>query len=209
MGFLSCLFGRRKLGTPPEPPPEGLLEPPQISRRPLTSGEAAILRIVQEEYGPQNTEEDVSFTPAREAHLVIKAPGGGTITTISLSSFVWAIERGEVNEQDLRNDWIRDSRSVLARYCESNPSLFRLASSGRQCDLILIAGARMVEVSYDLHRNGETFEYVFYANSMRRWHCPFDAEPLTRPLKEDIFGIIMKLLEAKDRVGRLEVEIKW
>jgi hypothetical protein len=44
-----------------------------MRRRDLTVSEAAVLRIVQQSYGSQNTAEQVFFTDADEAAIFVKA----------------------------------------------------------------------------------------------------------------------------------------
>jgi hypothetical protein len=43
-----------------------------MRRRPLKEGESRILAMIQEEHGPQNTEQDVFFTDADAATIFIK-----------------------------------------------------------------------------------------------------------------------------------------
>lgn len=183
-----------------------------MNKRPLTSGEDAILRIVQEEYGPQNLDQDLSFTPANEAHLVINSHDGQFVTAISLTAFAHAMEGGQVSEQELRNDWIRDSRSIVNQHWNTNPSLFRLASTGGpDSHLVLIAGARKIELWDEQHCCKNTVEYVLYPNSMRKWEYPFHVEPITKSLREDLLQIVIKLLEAaaRDENAILSVRIEW
>jgi hypothetical protein len=185
-------------------------------KRPLNSGEVDVLRIVEEEYGRQNLDQNLSFTPANEAHLAIESTGGQIITAICLTSFALSVEQGEVDEWELRNDWIRDSRSMLNYHWNSNPSQFRLGVTP-DGTFVLVAGKRKIEIWGDQHCSKGAVEYVFYPNTMHKWECPFHVEPITQPLREDLLRIIDKLLEAKvkDEANAnnidlsLKVRVEW
>jgi len=167
-------------------------------KRPLTFGEADVLRIVEEEHGRQNLDQNLSFTPANCAELVIESSGGQMVTAICLTTFALFVERGEVDERELRDDWIRDSRTMVNRHWNANPSMFRLMSTGGpECNLLLIAGKRKMEIWDEQHCSKSSVECVLYPNTMRKWECPFHVEPVTQPLREDLLQIVIKLLEAK------------
>ncbi len=57
-----------------------------MKRRTLTIGETEILRMVQEEYGPQNTEKEVFFSEADEAVLFVKARDGTSPIMVVLTN---------------------------------------------------------------------------------------------------------------------------
>ena len=188
----------------------------QPIKRPLTFGEADVLRIVEEEYGPQNLDQNLSFTPANCAELVVKSSGGQMVTAICLTSFALSVDRGEVDEQELRNDWIRDSRSMLNNHWNSTPSLFRLAWTP-DGDLVLNAGKRRIEIWQEQHCSKGAVEYVLYPKHSHHLEYPFHVEPITQPLREDLLKIINKLLEAKVKEEAnannvnlsLKVRVEW
>lgn len=83
-----------------------------MKRRMLTEGETAILRMIQEAYGPQNTAEDVFFTDADEAALFVKAPDGTNPLMVVLTNLAAWREDGTISNDDvLRREWLHDPRS--------------------------------------------------------------------------------------------------
>ena len=79
-----------------------------MRRRDLTSGEAGILRIVQEGYGSQNTAEQVFFTDADEAAILVKATDGTSPVMVNLTNLAaWRANGIIANDEDLKRDWLR------------------------------------------------------------------------------------------------------
>lgn len=190
----------------------------QPINRPLTFGEANVLRIVEEEYGRQNLEENLSFTPANAAELAIKTSEGQLATAICLTSFSLSMDQGSVDEQELRDDWIRDSRSRVNYHWNSNPSLFRLGHRpGVDGDMVLTAGKRVIDFWGEQHCAKDSVEYVLYPNTMRKWAYPFHVEPITQPLREDLMKIITRLHEVEVKTHEnanniklnLKVRVEW
>jgi hypothetical protein len=138
------------------------------------------------------------------------------ITAICLTSFALSVDQGEVDEGELRNDWIRDSRSMLNHHWNSNPSLFRLTGTP-DGDLVLIAGKRRIEIWQEQHCSKGAVEYVLHPQHTHHWECPFHVEPITQPLREDLIRIIILLLEAKVNLEAtankidisLTVKVEW
>lgn len=188
-----------------------LTELPPI-KRPLTFGETDVLRIVEEEFGRQDMDRNLSFTPANEAHLVIESSSGLVITAVCLTSFALFMERGEVEEQELRNDWIRDSRTMINHYWNTNPSLFRLGGrAGSDPDMVLTAGKRTIDFWGEQRCSKGAVEYILFPNTMRKWECPFHVEPITQQLREDLLRIVTKLLEgtAEKANVTLKLQVEW
>ena len=83
-----------------------------MKRRNLTVAEADILRIVQEVYGPQNTEQEVFFTDANEAAIFVKAPDGTSPTMVVLTNLAAWRQDGTIASDDaLRKDWLHVPRT--------------------------------------------------------------------------------------------------
>jgi hypothetical protein len=83
-----------------------------MKRRKLSAGEAEILRLVQEEYGTQNTEQDVFFTDADEAALFVKGRDGTSPIMVVLTNLAAWRKDGTIASNDaLREEWLRVPRS--------------------------------------------------------------------------------------------------
>ena len=83
-----------------------------MKQRKLTSGEAEILRVVQEEYGAQNTEKDVFFSEADEAVLFVKARDGTNPIVVVLTNLAAWLRDGTIaNDEELRKEWLHAKRS--------------------------------------------------------------------------------------------------
>jgi len=77
-------------------------------RRSLTTGEAAVLSIIQQEYGPQNGIGDVFFTSADEAVIFVRAPNGSRPMMANLSNLAEWRANGTVSSDDeLKTKWLR------------------------------------------------------------------------------------------------------
>ena len=83
-----------------------------MKRRTLTVGEAEILRMVQEEYGPQNTEKEVFFSEANEAVLFVKARDGTSPIMVVLTNLaVWRQDGTIANDDVLKKEWLHAHRT--------------------------------------------------------------------------------------------------
>ena len=83
-----------------------------MNKRELTEGESRILRIIQEEYGPQNTAREVFFTDADEAALFIEARDGTKVMMVDLTNLAAWLQDGIIkSEDDLRTNWLSVPRS--------------------------------------------------------------------------------------------------
>jgi hypothetical protein len=79
-----------------------------MRRRDLTSGEAGILRIIQDGYGPQNTVAEVLFTDADEAAILVKASDGTSPLMANLTSLAaWRTDGTIPSDEKLKTDWLR------------------------------------------------------------------------------------------------------
>jgi hypothetical protein len=79
-----------------------------MRRRELNSGEAGILRIIQEGYGSQNTIDDVFFTDADEAVIFVKASNGTSPLMANLSNLATQHADGTIpSDEELKTDWLR------------------------------------------------------------------------------------------------------
>jgi hypothetical protein len=79
-----------------------------MRRRELNSGEAGILRIIQEDYGSQNTVDDVFFNEADEAAILVKASNGTSRLMANLSNLAAQRADGTIpSDEELKTDWRR------------------------------------------------------------------------------------------------------
>ncbi|MEP6570382.1 MAG: hypothetical protein ABJC10_11475 [Acidobacteriota bacterium] len=83
-----------------------------MKRRTLTVGEAEILRMIQEEYGPQNTEKEVFFSETDEAVLFVKARDDTSPLMVVLTNLAaWRQDGTIANDDVLRSEWLRARRT--------------------------------------------------------------------------------------------------
>lgn len=83
-----------------------------LNRRPLTLGEVDILRMVQEGFGLQNTEEEVFFTDAGEAAIFVKARDGIIPVCVALTNLAaWRADGTISSDAELKRDWLRVGRT--------------------------------------------------------------------------------------------------
>ncbi len=79
-----------------------------MPRRDLTAGETAILKIIQHEYGFQNTVDEVFFTSEDEAAIFVKAPDGTSPMMANLSNLAsWRSDGTIKSDEELKRDWLR------------------------------------------------------------------------------------------------------
>ena len=88
----------------------------------------------------------------------------------------------------------------------SEDSRFRLGGTP-QGDLMFYDGPRKIEIGTDTHRCGGGVEITLFANSLRAWEYPYQNDPLTRPIKEEILRTASNLLQSQD--ARVTVKIEW
>jgi hypothetical protein len=79
-----------------------------MRRRDLKVSEAAILTIIQEGYGSQNSADAVFFTAADEAVIFVKASDGSSPVTANLSNLAaWRADGTISSDEDLKKNWLR------------------------------------------------------------------------------------------------------
>jgi hypothetical protein len=79
-----------------------------MPRRDLTASETAILKIIQHEYGFQNTVDGVFFTSADEAAIFVKEPDGTSPMMANLSNLAaWRSDGTIKSDEELKRDWLR------------------------------------------------------------------------------------------------------
>ncbi len=79
-----------------------------MGSRKLTIGESKILALIQEEYGPQNTQKDVFFSDKGEAEIFAKDIHGMPYKLIVLTNVAAMCENGIIkSEEELISKWIR------------------------------------------------------------------------------------------------------
>ena len=79
-----------------------------MGSRKLTIGESKILALVQEEYGPQNTQKDAFFSDKGEAEIFAKDIHGMPYKLIVLTNVAAMCENGTIkSEEELISKWIR------------------------------------------------------------------------------------------------------
>jgi hypothetical protein len=78
-----------------------------MTRRKLTDEENKILRMIQEEYGFQNTEQDVFFSDKDDAVIFVKASDGTMPIMIVLTNLVLFRKEGIIaSDEELRSKWL-------------------------------------------------------------------------------------------------------
>ena len=79
-----------------------------MQRRVLTDGENAVLTIIQQGYGPQNSIDKVFFTNADEAVIFVKASNGMSPVMANLSNLsAWRADGTISSDDELKTKWLR------------------------------------------------------------------------------------------------------
>jgi hypothetical protein len=79
-----------------------------MQRRALNAGETAILAMIQQGYGPQNSADTVFFTKADEAVIMVKASDGTSPLMANLSNLATWRADGTISSDDkLKSEWLR------------------------------------------------------------------------------------------------------
>ena len=83
-----------------------------MPRRVLTAGEIAVLAMIQQGYGQQNSADSVFFTNAGEAVISVTASDGTSPLMANLSNLAaWRADGTISNDDELKRDWLRLSNS--------------------------------------------------------------------------------------------------
>jgi hypothetical protein len=78
-----------------------------MRRRELTAGEAAVLRMIQQGYGPQNVTDEVFFTDADEAAIFVKASDGTSPLMANLTNLSdWRADGSISSDEELKKEWL-------------------------------------------------------------------------------------------------------
>ncbi len=79
-----------------------------MQRRVLIDGENAVLTIIQQGYGPQNSIDKVFFTNADEAVIFVKASNGMSPVMANLSNLsAWRADGTISSDDELKTKWLR------------------------------------------------------------------------------------------------------
>jgi hypothetical protein len=77
-------------------------------QRVLNAGESAILAMIQQGYGPQNSADTVFFTKADEAVIMVKASDGTSHMMANLSNLAtWRADGTISSDDELKSKWLR------------------------------------------------------------------------------------------------------
>jgi hypothetical protein len=83
-----------------------------MHRRVLSAGESAILAVIQQGYGAQNTADNVFFTERDEAVILVKASDGTSPLLANLSNLATLRANDTISGDDeLKSEWLRLSGS--------------------------------------------------------------------------------------------------
>ena len=78
-----------------------------MNRRSLSEGELKILRLIQDHYGPLNTEDEIIFDDKDNAVIWIKDETGDAILMAHLTNLAAWREDGAIpSEEVLLSDWL-------------------------------------------------------------------------------------------------------
>lgn len=92
-----------------------------MKQRKLTAEEINILKIIQQEYGSQNTEKDVFFTDNDEAAIFVKASDGTTPVMVVLTNLAaWRKDGTITSDDELRNEWLRAKSNQVVNFALLN-----------------------------------------------------------------------------------------
>ncbi len=79
-----------------------------MNRRVLSNGEAAVLAMIQQGYGPQNSVDAVFFTEGDEAVLFVTASDGTPPIMANLSNLAaWRADGTISTDEELKREWLR------------------------------------------------------------------------------------------------------
>ena len=79
-----------------------------MRRRELTAGEAAILTMIQQGYGSQNTADEIFFTDADEAAIFVKASDGTLPVMANLTNLAaWRADGTISSDEELMSEWLQ------------------------------------------------------------------------------------------------------
>jgi hypothetical protein len=83
-----------------------------MQRRVLTAGLTAVLAMIQQGYGPQNSADSVFFTNAGEAVISVTASDGTSPLMANLSNLAaWRADGTISSDDQLKSEWLRLANS--------------------------------------------------------------------------------------------------
>ncbi len=78
-----------------------------MRRRELTAKEAAILRVIQDGYGSQNSLDEVFFSEKDDAVIFVKSSDGATPLCANLTNLAaWGADGTISSDEELKRDWL-------------------------------------------------------------------------------------------------------
>jgi hypothetical protein len=78
-----------------------------MRRRDLTAGEFAVLRMIQQGYGLQNSLARVFFTDTDEAAIFVKVSMGKSLFMANLTNLAaWRGDGRITSDEELKRDWM-------------------------------------------------------------------------------------------------------
>jgi hypothetical protein len=82
--------------------------PRMMQKRTLADGEAAVLTIIQEGYGPHNNADKVFFSPTNEAVIFVRLANGMSAVMANLSNLAaWRADGKISSDEELKTKWLR------------------------------------------------------------------------------------------------------
>jgi hypothetical protein len=79
-----------------------------MNRRPLTSGEARILSVIQEHYGSTNTDDEAFVDERNEAIIFVEDRAGSTPVMANLTLLSeWRANGTIATDEELLREWLR------------------------------------------------------------------------------------------------------
>ncbi len=79
-----------------------------MTQKELSDGERKILTLVQQHYGPLNTENDVAILGENEAVIWAKDAGGSAVMIVHLTNLAeWLADGTIADEAELLRDWLK------------------------------------------------------------------------------------------------------
>jgi hypothetical protein len=78
------------------------------NRRVLSDGETAVLTLIQQGYGPQNSIDKVFFNPTNEAIMFVRLLNGMSMVMANLTNLAARRADGSISSDDeLKKKWLR------------------------------------------------------------------------------------------------------
>ncbi len=76
--------------------------------RTLTSEESRVLKLIQTHYGPQNSEDSITWMEGDEATLFVTNRGGASVLMAHLTNLAsWRLDGTITSDEELQRDWLQ------------------------------------------------------------------------------------------------------